>query len=245
MAYLTFTVAWKQSHPLTRALQKLSAIHTVQSPEGQIRTWRGLRFASRQWVMICYSLHRPSKNGARIFSWRTPYAHELDKYNACPNLRVDCWPSFVGSLSCTCTAGSFYQNLTWHHQDLGLSLFVERRAGNLRASVRKNGLRHKGNSRVCHGLCRNLHPGWKEVLRLCGARTCPDKEDQIFQNVIILRCCKVFLINSLWDCTCHYVWWECNQQGQEIILSWRGTCASNFRSYSEFSRRLWNRKLKK
>ena len=69
--------------------------------------------------MICYSLHRPSKNGVRNFSWRTQYAHELDKYHACPNLRVDCWPSFVGSLSYTCTADSFYQNVTWRHPDLG------------------------------------------------------------------------------------------------------------------------------
>lgn len=158
--------------------------------------------------MICYSLHRPSKNGVRIFSWRTQYAHELDKYHACPNLRVDCWLSFVGSLSYTCTADSFYQNVTWRHPDLGLSLFVEMRAGNLRTSVGGNGLTHKGNSRGCRGRCRNLPLGWREVLRSCGVGTCPDEEDQIFQNVIILKCWKVFLIYSFISCMYYWLWWS-------------------------------------
>ena len=145
------------------------------------------------WEMSSCLPHQPSRTGARTFLSLTPYVFEgqLDKYHACPKHPSNCWPSFVGDLSCTCTVDFSCRNVTWRHPDHEPSLSAGRRAENLRATVSANGLKCKGNTKLYLGKFNNSLRVWKEVIRSCGARICPNEKGEIFQNATTLIFWKV------------------------------------------------------
>lgn len=138
--------------------QELSAIRTAHVRKNHTKTKLSQKSVDLFWEMNAYLPHQLSRNGARTYSSLIPYVSEgeLDKYHACPKHLGNCWPSFVGGLSCTCTVDSSYRNVTWRHPDLWRSLSAGRRAENLRVTVRGNGLLFKRNTRLYLGKFSNL-----------------------------------------------------------------------------------------